>query len=317
MTVRGIDLSNWQRTTPDLSPYGFVFNKCTESNNYFDPTYDSRHSLTRNLGKIFGAYHFFHTQVSVAFQASWFVKNAKIEPGDIVALDFENDGTWSQFNNAQLADLATQMMRALRAAYPTNRVLLYCNHSTYQNVIKPNNVPLEDGLWDADYTSTQPSDPFVIWQYTDTPVDGDVATAWADQAAMQAWVGGIDDMQLTDTWTDPQGNPQTVQTTLDRVNFLWFKMFGGQEPSRIAGDKNTTDGFDAIMDTVASVRGSVDPNVSKILSGFTQQATVLQDIATAVKGVAAGNVDVNALAAALAPLVSQAELEALKAQFAK
>jgi len=64
--------------------------------------------------------------------------------------------------------------------------------------------------------------------------------------------GGIDDMQLTDSWVDSYGHRQDVQTTLDRINFLWHTFFDpGAEPSRIPGDTNRTNLRDALMDNTA------------------------------------------------------------------
>jgi hypothetical protein len=103
---------------------------------------------------------------------SWFQTVAAIQPGDIVALDFENDGTWGQFSNQALAGMATQTMQLLLAAYPRNRVVLYCNLSTFNNIIVPYSVPLGDGLWIAEPSGT-PIIDWMFWQYGQSGVDLD------------------------------------------------------------------------------------------------------------------------------------------------
>lgn len=171
MTVNGIDISN-NNPDQDYSVQDFVFLKATEGETYQDATYTTRHAAVRSAGKICGAYLFFRTASTPANHVTFFTRVAAIQPGDIVALDFENDETWSQFSAQALAGMATQTMQLLLQAYPQNRVVLYCNLSTYQNVIVPFNVELGDGLWIAEPSGT-PTFPWVFWQYAQSTVDLD------------------------------------------------------------------------------------------------------------------------------------------------
>lgn len=171
MTVSGIDISN-NNPEQDYSVYDFVFLKATEGETYVDATYASRHAAVRNAGKVAGAYMFFRTASTPGNHVAFFQSVAAIQPGDIVAFDFENDGTWAQFSNQALAGLAIQVMQLLMANYPHNRVVLYCDLDTYNNIIVPFSVPLGDGLWIAEPSGT-PTAAWVFWQYGQSGVDLD------------------------------------------------------------------------------------------------------------------------------------------------
>lgn len=171
MTVEGIDISN-NNPEQDYSRYDFVFLKATEGETYTDATYANRHAAVRSAGKIAGAYLFYRTASSPAAHVGQFHTVAAIQPGDIIALDFENDETWGQYSNQSLAGMATQTMNLLLSAYTQNRVVLYCNLSTYHNIIVPYNVPVGDGLWIAEPSGT-PTNQWVFWQYAQSGVDLD------------------------------------------------------------------------------------------------------------------------------------------------
>ena len=185
MTVNGIDISN-NNPDQDYSVQDFVFLKATEGETYQDATYTVRHAAVRKAGKVAGAYLFYRTASTPGKHVSWFQTVAAIQPGDIVALDFESDGTWNQFSNQALAGMATQTMQLLLAAYPHNRVVLYCNLWTFNNVIVPYNVPLDDGLWIAE-PSNRPTMDWVFWQYGQSGVDLDQGN-FGSPAALSAWV---------------------------------------------------------------------------------------------------------------------------------
>lgn len=98
--------------------------------------------------------------------------------------------------------------------------------------------------------------------------------------------GGVPDMLLTDSWVDPSGNRQDVQTTLDRMNFLWEQFFGGAIPSRIPGDTNHTDLSNMIMDAgswtnqtlglAGQINGAVTAEYPSGVPGSTYKATAGQ-----------------------------------------
>lgn len=98
------------------------------------------------------------------------------------------------------------------------------------------------------------------------------------------------------TLTDFVRNADARSVKLDR------SFYGGDQPSRIPGDTNKTDLSNAILDTVARVtqtKAGVETANAK-LDGLTKGEA---DLLAAVKAVQTGQVDVNALAAALVPLL--------------
>lgn len=75
-------------------------------------------------------------------------------------------------------------------------------------------------------------------------------------------------MAFNDSFKDWAGNKQSVLSWMNHIDKrLWridnFLFTPGVEPSRIPGDKNRTNGRDAIMDTVA--RASVDKALTQQL----------------------------------------------------
>lgn len=171
MTVNGVDISS-NNGMVDTTSLDFIFLKATEGQTYADPPYLDRRAYCRQRGLVVGAYLFYRTASTPQAHVANFFNYAAILPGDIVALDFENDDTWSQFSTQALANMAITTMQLLAATYPYNRVVLYCNGDTWNRIIKPFNVPLVDGLWLADPSGT-PSMDWVFWQYGQSDVDLD------------------------------------------------------------------------------------------------------------------------------------------------
>ena len=228
MTLTGIDLSHFN-TTPDLTPYDFVFQKCTQGTDFLDPTYAPRHAQVRSLGKIFGAYHFMTTTVSVIDQVSWFKQNANIQPGDIVIVDFEDDGHWSQFTNEQIALKGITLLTDLDNNYPDNRHVLYCNQNTYNNIVHPFGVLGNDALWIADPSGT-PSFPYTFWQYSSNGVDLDrTSAAFNTLQDLENWANMTDfDTQVT--FTNAQGQQITVSPLWMLQNMYSWMFWGSATP---------------------------------------------------------------------------------------
>lgn len=129
-------------------------------------------------------------------------------------------------------------------------------------------------------------------------VDADAYGGSREQFA--ALIGGeAPDMQLTDRWTDQDGNPQDVQTTLDRMNELWYRFLA--PGSVVARDPSQT----------PTNLGDLITDMAAWTLSQGQQLTDMQGTVTAseahllaaIKNVQSGAVDVSALAEALAPLL--------------
>lgn len=171
MTTYGVDISS-NNDMPSLDGLDFVWIKATEGATYADPPYGGRRTFAKQAGLVVGAYLFYRTESTPQSQVSQFFSYAAIQPGDLVALDFENDSTWGQYSAQALANMAITTMQLLSAAYPYNRVVLYCNQDTYRRIIVPYTVPTGDGVWIAEPSGT-PSIDWVFWQYGQNVVDLD------------------------------------------------------------------------------------------------------------------------------------------------
>lgn len=191
MTVYGMDLSHFNTLPDNWASQDFVFTKCTQGLGFVDPTYASRHTLLHDANIVFGAYHFMSTNSDGTNQAHYFLNNANLQHGDIAALDFENDGTWGYTPKSTVVQVALDFLQTVRLVSPTTRILLYCNDSTYTDYVVAYHMPLMDGLWAADYHLTPPNEPWLLWQYKNTPYDYDQAAIFPDAAALRAWAQNI------------------------------------------------------------------------------------------------------------------------------
>jgi GH25 family lysozyme M1 (1,4-beta-N-acetylmuramidase) len=149
--LNGLDLSNWQRSTPSLAGLSFLWAKATEGLSYVDPRYAAHTAAAKAAGIIHGAYHFGHTGVDPVAQAKYLVAHA---PGaQLYALDSE--GPW-RMSHAE----AAAFIAALRAARPGVKVGLYESLSGYDQGAG------QDFNWVAAWRATAPPIPWTFWQYT-------------------------------------------------------------------------------------------------------------------------------------------------------
>lgn len=170
--IEGIDISH-HNALPDITPYAFVFHKATQGATNTDPTFAARWPLIKARGKVRGAYHFMSMRDSAQAQVDHFVSAVSVERGDIIALDFETDGTWGSYTVQAIGTMGAEVMRLLRLKYLNNRVVLYCNRSDYTRYVAVlGKVPVGDGLWIAS-PGFVPTMPYVFWQYGGVGLDVD------------------------------------------------------------------------------------------------------------------------------------------------
>lgn len=202
--IEGYDLSNNNADVPDLGDVGFVFHKVSQGNWFTDGKYAERADWIRG-NWVWGAYLFPEITASAASQVAFFANRADIRPGDVVILDFEDlpggYNAWRQYSNQSIAGFGTQLMNGLIAAYPNNRVLIYCNLSTYWNIVQAFGIPVGDGVWIATPDQT-PTMDWVFWQYTSEPVDTN-KSKFDTEARLRSWANkGEFLMALTDAQQD-------------------------------------------------------------------------------------------------------------------
>lgn len=208
--ITGIDVSHFN-ALPSLATYSFVFAKCTQGASFVDPTYSSKQAAVRTANKVFGAYHFMTATDTPDAQATYFAQHAYLAAGDIIAVDFETDGTWSNYSNAALANAGSQVISAIKQALPGHRIVLYCNQNDYATKVVPYSMlSVADGLWIADYSGTPPM-TYIFWQDNDAPIDADEAQ-FSTQADLQGWALMT---TPTDPWQELVIDPSTGQPARD------------------------------------------------------------------------------------------------------
>lgn len=180
----GVDVSSNNSSNWEDDAWDYCWVKCTEGKSYVNPEYARQLSVVRERGKVAGHYHWLNDG-DVAAQVNWFVSKAVVRAGEIIAVDWEDK---SNPSTAQKDDA----IRKLQAAYPDNKVGLYCNRDWWIN--HDTSSFFGDYLWIANYTSG--SDPgiqadWTFWQYTCEPYDKNRGK-FADLAALQAWAGSTE-----------------------------------------------------------------------------------------------------------------------------
>jgi GH25 family lysozyme M1 (1,4-beta-N-acetylmuramidase) len=207
--IKGVDVAIYQAESGWETGVDFAFMKVTQGTSYVNPRWVSQRDNARAAGLVVGYYHFLEAGNVVA-QADYFLSKISLQPGDVLACDWET--------NPATSTAATNADKDAWIAYVQgktgHRVVLYCNTDFWKNRDKTSFAG--DGLWvaTAGYPAGQPpiTSGWLIHQYsTAGNIDHDVAQ-FSDRAAMLAWAGG-DDVALSDadkTWIN---NAIKTQTT--------------------------------------------------------------------------------------------------------
>ncbi|HEY6020150.1 MAG TPA: GH25 family lysozyme, partial [Candidatus Paceibacterota bacterium] len=178
---------------------------------------------------------------SVSAQVSYFKSRDKVKPGYVIAVDWESlNGAWSSCADKDA------FIKALKAAYPKNRVGLYTNLDGWKH--HDTTSYCGDFLWIADVDTVRgriPSNgdspdiqhPWTFWQYgQQNGIDANVGN-FSTQTALKAWAGypvvsqpsvvvpqAYRDVMLSDVFPLPVGhtdadgnNAWSLQTTLEAI----------------------------------------------------------------------------------------------------
>lgn len=181
-TIKGVDVSSYQSADSyPLDGYDFVVVKATESTTYTNPKHGAQVKRARDAGRVVGHYHFVRPG-SMSAQVDYFLRQAKPQPGEFLVLDWEDAG---------VSDKAKNEFLRLCKSRSGRKTLLYCNVDFWLN--KDKNSECGDGLWIAHYgvSAGNPGvqHPWLLHQYTDDPIDKNVAR-FSSRSAMRKWAGG-------------------------------------------------------------------------------------------------------------------------------
>ena len=150
----------------DGIPLSFVFVKATEGSDLTDPCFSKNFTGARRFGILRGAYHFYRISVSAKQQAEHFIKNVKLEPGDLPpVLDVEvKPGSVSAEDFRQ--GILEWMVR-VEQHYGV-RPILYTYHSFRQQYLNDSVFNLYP-YWIAHYyvDSVRYQGSWAFWQHSD------------------------------------------------------------------------------------------------------------------------------------------------------
>ena len=167
MTLKGIDISKWQDTTPSLTGLSFLFARATLGTEP-DVRYKQHIAAARRAGLVTGAYHFNWSPGSIDSQVKAFLAAA----GDVhlLALDVETQTEKRNKNGEIIRPHVRRFTRAeagafitgVNAADPLHRkVGLYMSASGFYPTVG------QDFNWIADYRKGHSHDsPGSFWQHT-------------------------------------------------------------------------------------------------------------------------------------------------------
>ncbi|MFB6991715.1 GH25 family lysozyme [Streptomyces sp. NPDC056230] len=182
--LHGIDVSSYQSSF-DTDGLDFVLIKATEGRSYTNPQLNSQVKRARDAECVVGFYHFLWPG-DITAQAEYFLSKAPEQAGDLLAVDWEENGEGTWASNAE----KDRFIREVKRLRPQYKVLLYCNRYFWLN--HDTTSYAGDGLWIADYTTAgkpRIKAPWRIHQYIDQPLDKDVA-AFSSRTAMRDWARG-------------------------------------------------------------------------------------------------------------------------------
>lgn len=184
-TVHGIDVSRYQgkvdwskmstyRSGKDSIAISFVFIKATEGRSLKDECFKLNWSGARRHKIIRGAYHYFIPSRSAEEQAQNFIRQVKLEPGDLPpVLDVEEHGRAGSKKLQQDIKIWLDLVEKHYGMKP----ILYTYIDFYEQHLYSSNFD-EYPLWIAHYykRSLAVHDPWLFWQHTDRGVIGDIPT---------------------------------------------------------------------------------------------------------------------------------------------
>lgn len=198
MDCYGQDWASYQSPAPDVTGLSFVFVKATEGLTYANPRWAQQVAYARLHKLTVGHYHYPHMGNSATAEADFFLRTARPQPGDVVALDWEGyDVANRSVSFAAQVAYKKAFLAHVTAALPHNQAGTYCD-SDYLD--RDPAGAYGDFLWiaTANKAAGQPgiSRSWLFHQYSASSVDRDYCNLSAD--ALRAWVHAKEDkMALT------------------------------------------------------------------------------------------------------------------------
>ena len=265
---------------------------------YADSVYVANRAAARAVGLAVGSY-FFNGPVDPTAAADFHMTIADWRPGDIIAIDVENNGSYTHWTPAMVF---TWCSRIVAHGVPADRVLVYMS-SSLLGAGWGSLVGLGVGLWVAQYgpndgnphsvPSSAPWPSWNLWQYTSAAgcpgVAGNVDTnqiapSWASSSSIlleeDDMFSDADRQMLTGLNERTRqleaavlGLIDGVPTTLNPdVNFGQSVLYGLQEARK---------GVQAIVDKVPAVSSTGGTDLTPVLTAVENVSTLVKAIPVA------------------------------------
>lgn len=224
MTLKGIDISNWQNGI-DINKLDidFMICKATEGNSYINKTCDKYVQKAINMGIKWGIYHFAREN-SAAREAEFFYNNIKgyIRKG-IPVLDYEvwgknpNDVSWCEQFIQHFYDLSGIWC------------MIYISASHCKDFTR-SWIPGKCGLWVAGYPKSYTSWPSTTFPYNISPWQTCAIWQFSSSLRLNGFNGNLDgDYAYMDTFSwDKFANSSEGQTQNANYNDLAYQVIAGQ-----------------------------------------------------------------------------------------
>ncbi|MFJ4434613.1 GH25 family lysozyme [Streptomyces sp. NPDC088923] len=232
--ITGQDWASYQPASPSTKDIDFAIIKASEGTSYTNPRMNGQAATARSAGLIVGFYHFL-LPGNVQAQAEYFVKQAASVEYDLLVCDWESSTAGSP--TCAEKDAFLRAVQKLRGS--NHRVLLYCNRDFWLN--RDTTSFAADGLWIAEYNGRPGTPsikaPWVIHQYTSSPVDTNVAN-FATRAELRAWARKGDGGDGQEHEAEPK--PAPAPKPKPAAKATTYRVRAGDTLSGIAAKYGTT-----------------------------------------------------------------------------
>ena len=223
MTMRGIDISNWQSgLQPSKLDIDFCICKATEGTYFTDKYCDSWVQDCIKNKIPFGFYHFAGKETAKS-EAEYFVNECKGYFGKgIPVLDYEIDKS----NNVKWCETWLKAVHDLTGVWP----LIYISASRCSEYVN-SWIPDKCGLWVAGYPYTMSEWTYDVMPYDVTPWDCAAIWQFTSQLIIHGYVGKLDgDIAYMDknAWNKYVGTPLIVAKPEKSIDDLVLETILGE-----------------------------------------------------------------------------------------
>lgn len=144
----------------------FVIAKATEGITITDPKYAQNRKGSKEQDILFGAYHFFSVTSDAKQQALHFIKEAKLEKGDLVpVLDVEYQG---RLSSSELRKRVLVWLKTVTAHYGRKPIIY--TYAKFHDEIFDTDEFADYNFWMAHYGVDKPEHDCKFWQFTEEGV---------------------------------------------------------------------------------------------------------------------------------------------------